>query len=114
MKDSQLIVFVDRLVDKFSDKEAEKSQSNLHICWWSSKRCFAEVSLERFSYVAEETFRKAKNLVSRRKEQVLHDYRYVKWIQWFNCAVLCEIGRGSCAGTLRQYKSKIFFSNIII
>ncbi len=31
MGDSQLIVFVDPLVDKFSDEEAEKSQSGIQI-----------------------------------------------------------------------------------
>ncbi len=78
MEDSQSIMFVNPLADKFSDKEAEKSQSGIQIDWGTSKQFFAEISSERFSYVAEETFRKAKNLVSRPKQQVLHDYRYLK------------------------------------
>ncbi len=40
MKDSQSIVFVDTLVDKFSDKEAKKSQSDIQIGWWASKCSF--------------------------------------------------------------------------
>ncbi len=31
MEDSQLIVFIDTLVDKFFDKEAKRSQSDIHI-----------------------------------------------------------------------------------
>ena len=65
--DSQLIIFVNPLADKFPNKEAEKSQSGIQIDWETSKQIFAEISSERFSYVAEDTFRKAKNLVSRPK-----------------------------------------------
>ena len=75
---SQLIVFVDPLADTFSDKEAEKSQSGIQIGYGTSKQFLTEISSERFSYVAEATFREAKNLVSYLKEQALHEYRYLK------------------------------------
>ena len=74
----RLTVFVDPLADKFFDKEAEKSQSGIQIGYGTSKQLFPEISSERFSYLAEETFRKAKNLVSHLKQQALHDYRYLK------------------------------------
>ncbi len=38
MEDSQLIMFVNPLADKFSDKEAEKSQSGIQIGWGTSKQ----------------------------------------------------------------------------
>jgi hypothetical protein len=41
MGDSQLIVFVDPLADKFSDKEAEKSHSCIQIGCRTSKQFFA-------------------------------------------------------------------------
>ncbi len=78
MRGSQVIVFIGPLADKFSDKEAEKSPSGIQIGCGTSKQSFAEISSERFSHVAEETFRKAKNLVSYLKQQALHDYRYLK------------------------------------
>ncbi len=67
MRNSQLIMFINPLADKFSNKETEKSQSGIQIGWGTSKQFFAEISSERFSYIAEDTFRKAKNLVSRPK-----------------------------------------------
>ncbi len=84
MGGSQLIVFVDLLADKFSNKEAKKSQSGTQIGCGTSKQLFTEISFERFSYVAEETFRKAKNLVSYLKQQALQDYRYLKLIRGCN------------------------------
>ena len=64
MGGSQSIVFVDLLADKFSNKEAKKSQNNTQNTCETSEQLFTKISFKIFSYVTEETFRKAKSLVS--------------------------------------------------
>ncbi len=56
-------MFVYLLADEFSGKEVEKSHSGIQIGWETFKQIFADISSERFSYVTEETFSKAKNFV---------------------------------------------------
>ncbi len=64
MTSSQSTVFFDLLADKLSNKEAKKSQTTTKIACATYKQLFTEISFETFSYVAEETSRKAKNMVS--------------------------------------------------